>query len=246
MAGLAVLAGLAVPLAVATPAAAQNGTFAYVANLNDDTVSVIDAATNTVVDTITVGDTPLNVAVSPDGSRVYVTNFADDTVSVIDTATNTVIDTIPVGDGPVGVAIGTVTERIPTKLKLRLEKKKGKGKGKDVVDALGDGGRKGLVLKAKLTAEGEPLEGQPIEFTTDSVELCTGTTDSKGKATCKVPCKQDSETCYTATFAGDDTYEPSTATFCRFNDTSDQLSEPADPEGLSAIPNQALTSAART
>ena len=65
------------------------------ANRSDDTVSVIDTATNTVVATIfDVGNAPHGVAVSPDGTRVYVVDWLDDTVSVIDTATNEVVDTI--------------------------------------------------------------------------------------------------------------------------------------------------------
>jgi len=42
-----------------------------------------------VVDTITVGDTPWALAVSPGGTRVYVANRDSDNVSVINTATNT-------------------------------------------------------------------------------------------------------------------------------------------------------------
>ena len=65
--------------------------------IGDDTVSVIDTATNTVTATIPVGHEPFGVAVHPDGSTVYVTNSGDGTISVIDTATNTVITTITVG-----------------------------------------------------------------------------------------------------------------------------------------------------
>jgi DNA-binding beta-propeller fold protein YncE len=43
---------------------------------------VIDTATNTVIDTITVDNNPFAVAVSPDGSLAYVTNGGG-TVSVI-------------------------------------------------------------------------------------------------------------------------------------------------------------------
>ncbi len=78
---------------------------AYVANLNDDTVSVIRTSDNIVIDTITVGDGPYGVAVTPNGARVYVANVNDDTVSVIRTSDNTVIATITVGDGPRAVAV---------------------------------------------------------------------------------------------------------------------------------------------
>ena len=86
----------------ASTAAAQQ---AYVPNYFDDSVSVIDIATDAVVATIPVGDAPIGVAVAPGGSRVYITNVVDDTVSVIDGATNTVIATVPVGLGVWAVAV---------------------------------------------------------------------------------------------------------------------------------------------
>lgn len=58
---------------------------------NNNLVSVIDTATNEVIDIISVGNYPQAVAVSPDGIRAYVANTNDNTVSVIDTTTNTVI-----------------------------------------------------------------------------------------------------------------------------------------------------------
>ena len=76
-------------------------THAYITNSGDNTVSVIDTATNTVVGSpITVGVRPQGMAVTPDGSNVYVANASSDTVSVIDTASNTVTATIPVGHAP--------------------------------------------------------------------------------------------------------------------------------------------------
>jgi YVTN family beta-propeller protein len=77
-----------------------------------NTVSVIDTATNAVIDTIMVGAKPGAMAVSPDGTRLYVANEADDTVSVVDVATNTVVATIPVGSGPTGVAVSPDGSRI--------------------------------------------------------------------------------------------------------------------------------------
>jgi YVTN family beta-propeller protein len=55
----------------------------YVANVNSDTVSVIDGATNTVVATVAVGNYPTGVGVNPSTDRVYVANMHSDTVSVI-------------------------------------------------------------------------------------------------------------------------------------------------------------------
>ncbi|GAB2814309.1 hypothetical protein GCM10027176_18620 [Actinoallomurus bryophytorum] len=90
----------------------QQRTLAYVTNFNANTVSVIDTATNTVIDTITVGGAPVDVAFNPRGTRAYVTNSASNTVSVINTATNTVIDTIGVGSVPAGVAVSPGGTRV--------------------------------------------------------------------------------------------------------------------------------------
>lgn len=85
---------------------AQAMPYAYVANTNDNTVSVIDTATDaTVGSPIPVGQAPQGVGVSPNGGRVYVADWVTDNVSVIDTATNTVVATIAVGSFPTGVAV---------------------------------------------------------------------------------------------------------------------------------------------
>ena len=100
-------------------AIAPDGKHAYVANNGTgvtgnpggpgsevgNTVSVIDTAKGVVSDTITVGNGPVGLAVTPEGKHVYVANAAENTVSVIDTATGAVSATIPVGTSPVRVAI---------------------------------------------------------------------------------------------------------------------------------------------
>ena len=85
------------------PAQAQS--FAYVANEASDNVSVINTATNTVVATVTVGNAPFGVAITPDGAFAHVTNAGSGSVSVIKTTTKTVMATVTVGTEPVGVAI---------------------------------------------------------------------------------------------------------------------------------------------
>ncbi len=67
--------------------------FVYVANGNDDNVSVISTKTDQVVETISVrlnqeknpyfGDTPNGLVLSPDGSRLYVANGMDNALAVI-------------------------------------------------------------------------------------------------------------------------------------------------------------------
>ena len=87
---------------LALPAWAQP--YAYIPNSGSGTVSVIDDATGSVVDTINLGGVaPWGVAVSPDASLVYVANRSAFTISVIDTATNTEVATIPGIAGPLGV-----------------------------------------------------------------------------------------------------------------------------------------------
>ena len=81
------------------------GTFAYVTNTGDDTVSKINLATDTVVATTTVGLFPIRVAINPAGTYAYVTNQYSSTVSKIDLSTDTVVATITVGNSPIGVAI---------------------------------------------------------------------------------------------------------------------------------------------
>lgn len=83
------------------------GTYAYVTNAKDQSVSVIDISTDTVVDTIPVGFFPTDIAASPDGNYVYVPNFGQDSIYVIETATNTVefeINT-PKASKPTGIAV---------------------------------------------------------------------------------------------------------------------------------------------
>ena len=87
---------LALFLVVFGASAALAQTRGYVTNSDDDTVSVIDVATNTVVATVPVGSNPVAVAVTPDGAFAYVTNANDSTVLVIDSTTNTVVATVPV------------------------------------------------------------------------------------------------------------------------------------------------------
>jgi gliding motility-associated-like protein len=71
--------------------------YAYIPNYSDNTVSVVNAVSNSVIATIPVGKNPISVSVTPDGSKVYIGNVESNDVSVISTATNTVIATIPMG-----------------------------------------------------------------------------------------------------------------------------------------------------
>jgi YVTN family beta-propeller protein len=76
----------------------------FVANLEDDTVAVIDTVEKTVVKTIGVGNGPWGVSMAAEGDVVFVTNSLADTVSIISTDTRTVSRTVAVGDRPLGIA----------------------------------------------------------------------------------------------------------------------------------------------
>jgi YVTN family beta-propeller protein len=77
-------------------AVSPNGAYAYVTNAANNTVLVINTATNTLEAAIPVGSSPFDVAFTPDGAYAYVTNSnAPGSLSVIDTATKTVITTLP-------------------------------------------------------------------------------------------------------------------------------------------------------
>ncbi|MFI8387589.1 YncE family protein [Streptomyces sp. NPDC085540] len=204
-------------------AVTPDGARVYVLNSVAGTVSVIDTTTNTVTATIATTNRPGEVAMAPDGAHVYAVNGTNDNVSVIDTVTNTVTATVPVGDFPLRAAVTTVGnipvsgDPVPTELKLKTTKKQGKGS-------------KPLTLTARLTAEGQPLQGETITFTTDGTTLCTSTTNTQGRATCTIRSRQAKHTCYTATFTGDDTYRGSTATTCL--PSHDKKEEDKEPSGL--------------
>jgi YVTN family beta-propeller protein len=86
----------------------------YVANSStaDNTVSVIDGATNTVTATVNVGSMPYGVGVDPSTDTIYVSNMNDNTVSVIDGATNTVTATVNVGTDPDAVGVDPSTDTV--------------------------------------------------------------------------------------------------------------------------------------
>jgi DNA-binding beta-propeller fold protein YncE len=99
-----------------------NGKFAYVANFNAGTVSVIDVQPassdfNRVVTTIEVGVNPVDLAVLPDGSRVLVANAGAGDVSVIDgnessESHHDVVANVGTGSGAKSLAVSADGARI--------------------------------------------------------------------------------------------------------------------------------------
>jgi len=81
------------------------GPKAYVGNFKDNSVSVIDTGTGTVVATVPVATGPHGMSAAPDGRTVYVSGDGSSEVSVIDTATDRVARRIEVGRTPHGLAM---------------------------------------------------------------------------------------------------------------------------------------------
>src|SRR5271157_730714 len=87
----------------------------YVANSLDNTISVVNASTATVIKTIPVGVRPDAVAYSTRTLNIYVANAEDNDVTVISTATNNVISghsTIQAGSGPSAMVISTSSNEL--------------------------------------------------------------------------------------------------------------------------------------
>jgi YVTN family beta-propeller protein len=91
-------------------AVTPDGKALYVANSGNQTVSVIDTATNHILRTISDPgfSTPTGLAITPDGKAIYVSNHGSGTVSKVRTSTDKVvatIGTINTNAHPTGVAI---------------------------------------------------------------------------------------------------------------------------------------------
>jgi YVTN family beta-propeller protein len=85
---------------------------AYVVNSGDNTVSVVDLSTLSVLRTIAVLSAPSRIVAAPDGASVYVTNRGSESVSRVLTANDTISATIAVGTNPEDIDISPDGSRI--------------------------------------------------------------------------------------------------------------------------------------
>ncbi|MCC7301292.1 MAG: YncE family protein [Bacteroidia bacterium] len=74
-------------------------------NPSSNKLYVINTSTNTVTNTVTVGNGAHGVVTNSDGTRIFVTNLKDNSVSVVDAQSLTVIGTVPVGEKPNGISV---------------------------------------------------------------------------------------------------------------------------------------------
>jgi YVTN family beta-propeller protein len=72
----------------------------YVANQEDNTVSVINGTNYDILENITIGKSPSSMVFNPNDNKIYVANKGDNTVSVINGTNYDIIQTLSVGKSP--------------------------------------------------------------------------------------------------------------------------------------------------
>jgi len=99
---VATILGLGDPESLAV---APNGTTVYVTETSEGKLAAVNASTDKVTGTTTVGQLPWQAVVSPDGRKVYVADPDSDAISVVDAATGAVKRTVTVPGDPDSVAL---------------------------------------------------------------------------------------------------------------------------------------------
>jgi YVTN family beta-propeller protein len=97
-------------LACALPAPGQ--IHIYVADSEDNRISVIDPLTSRVSGTIPVSPNPRSIVASADGLRLYVSSGSKDVVEVIERRTGAISHTVAVGHAPGNLAISPDGRRL--------------------------------------------------------------------------------------------------------------------------------------
>ncbi len=92
-------------LAFAAFPAAADKAFIYVTNSAGDSIHVIDAASNKVVQVIKGIEAAHGIDFAPDGTRVYVSNEADSTLDVVDRASGKMLKKVPLSGHPNNIAV---------------------------------------------------------------------------------------------------------------------------------------------
>ena len=111
----------------ALPAAATTVRI-YVTNSAGDSLHVIDAASNKVVQVIKGIEAAHGVGFAPDGSRVYVSNEADHTLDIVDRKSGRIVKQVPLSGRPNNIAV----TRDGSKIYVCIAENDG---GLDVIDA---------------------------------------------------------------------------------------------------------------
>ena len=104
-----------IPSAHGTTYVAVNaaGTKAYVSDIDNGNVYVIDMSDNSLLSTIKVGSGTYDLGIDPVGGLLYVANRYSNNVSVIDISSDTVVDTIDTGSVPSYIVFDAITTPTP-------------------------------------------------------------------------------------------------------------------------------------
>lgn len=84
----------------------------YVANLDSNTITVINGSTNKISNTISVNGNPWAIDINEEQNIIYVTIESNNTVSVISGTNNEIIKTIEIGNSPRGIRVNSITQQI--------------------------------------------------------------------------------------------------------------------------------------
>lgn len=100
------------PAPTPTGIAGAADVLAFISNFDDDSVSIIDNADRQVIDTLSVGDGPLDVVADTQGHFVYVANLRAGTISVVSARNREVDATIDIDGTPGGLAVSPDGSRL--------------------------------------------------------------------------------------------------------------------------------------
>ena len=89
---------------LALPVSAGN-TRIYVTNSAGDTVDVVDASTNKVVQIIKGIEVPHGVNFSPDGKWVYISNETDKVLDIVDQKSGAIVNKVSLSGHPNNIAV---------------------------------------------------------------------------------------------------------------------------------------------
>jgi YVTN family beta-propeller protein len=89
---------------LALPVSAGN-TRIYITNSAGDTVDVVDASTNKVVQVIKGIEVPHGVNFSPDGKSVYISNETDQVLDIVDEKSGAILNKVPLSGHPNNIAV---------------------------------------------------------------------------------------------------------------------------------------------
>ncbi|MBU1001576.1 MAG: hypothetical protein KKE73_03525 [Proteobacteria bacterium] len=82
------------------------GSLAFVTNVDDASLTVVNRSLGLVVGSIAVGPSPMGIVASPDGDRLYVASHGGRCISVVDVAAGCVVDTFGnLGRAPTELAL---------------------------------------------------------------------------------------------------------------------------------------------